>query len=231
MNRINYIESLIDSQSAEDLLKAIAALPDEKIAFSTSLSFEDQLITHYIFTNNLGISVFTLDTGRLFPETYDVLSSTISRYGKKIEVYAPDTKSVEELVTEQGPYSFYESIEGRQNCCHIRKVEPLRRALRDRTIWITGIRAEHSQGRHAMSRVEWDERNQIIKIHPLLDWSLDEVRATVRESKIPYNRLHDAGFVSIGCQPCTRAITSGEDFRAGRWWWEQSSGKECGLHR
>jgi phosphoadenosine phosphosulfate reductase len=231
MNHINQIESLIEGKSAEELLRLIAVLPSEKVVFSTSLSYEDQVITHYIFSNNLDIKVFTLDTGRLFPQTYDVLSATLKRYGREIKIYAPQTSQVEELVTSRGPFSFYESVEARKECCHIRKVEPLQRALQNSTIWITGIRAEHSEGRHNMSRVEWDEKNQLVKIHPLLYWSLDEVREAIRQAKIPYNILHDQGFVSIGCQPCTRAIRSGEDFRAGRWWWENSSSKECGLHR
>ena len=231
MKKIDQIESLIAGKNAEEIVKTIASLPSERVVFSTSLSYEDQLITHYIFTNNLDIKVFTLDTGRLFPETYDVLGRTLSRYGRQIQVYAPAAEKVEELVTAKGPYSFYESVEARQECCRIRKVEPLQRALRESTIWVTGIRAAHSAGRHKVSKVEWDEPNQVVKIHPLLDWSEEQVQEVIREAKIPYNTLHDQGYVSIGCQPCTRAIRPGEDFRAGRWWWESSTSKECGLHR
>ena len=231
MKKIDQIESLIAGKNAEEILRTIASLPSERVVFSTSLSYEDQIITHYIFTNNLDIKVFTLDTGRLFPETYDVLSQTLSRYGRQIQVYAPAADQVEQLVTAKGPFSFYESVEARQECCRIRKVEPLQRALRESTIWVTGIRAAHSAGRHDVTKAEWDEKNQVIKIHPLLDWSQEEVGEVIRASKIPYNKLHDQGFVSIGCQPCTRAIRPGEDFRAGRWWWESSTSKECGLHR
>lgn len=230
MNRVKEIEELIKGKNAEDILKTISALHNERIVFSTSLSYEDQVITHFIFTHDLNISVFTLDTGRLFPETYSVLSSTLNRYKKPIEVFSPATTKVEELVTKKGPFSFYDTVENRKECCFIRKVEPLKRALQGKTIWITGIRAEHSEGRNDMPIVEWDESNQIIKIHPLLNWSMDDVKKVIKQFNIPYNPLHDKGFISIGCQPCTRAIKEGENFRAGRWWWEDNSKKECGLH-
>lgn len=230
MNRVKEIEELVKGKNAEDILKTIAALRNERIVFSTSLSYEDQVITHFIFTHDLNISVFTLDTGRLFPETYSVLSSTLNRYKKPIHVFSPATTKVEELVTKKGPFSFYDSVENRKECCFIRKVEPLKRALQGKTIWITGIRAEHSEGRNDMPIVEWDESNQIIKIHPLLNWSMEDVKKVIKQFNIPYNPLHDKGFISIGCQPCTRAIKEGENFRAGRWWWEDNSKKECGLH-
>lgn len=230
MHRTKEIESLIGGKSAEEILKLISSLSSEKIVFSTSLSYEDQVITHFIFSNDLNISVFTLDTGRLFPETYSVLSSTLNRYKKTIQVFSPNTNKVEELVSKKGPFSFYDSMENRKECCYIRKVEPLKRALQGKTIWVTGIRAQHSEGRNDMPMVEWDESNQIIKVHPLLHWTLDEVKDEIRKHNIPYNPLHDKGFISIGCQPCTRAIKEGESFRAGRWWWEDNTKKECGLH-
>lgn len=230
MNKVKEIENLINGKNAEEILKLVSSLPSEKIVFSTSLSYEDQLITHYIFSHDLSISVFTLDTGRLFPETYSVLSSTLNRYNKPIQVFSPNTTKVEELVSKKGPFSFYDSVENRKECCYIRKVEPLKRALQHKTIWITGIRAEHSEGRSDVPMVEWDESNQIIKIHPLLNWTLEEVKNDIKKNNIPYNPLHDKGFVSIGCQPCTRAIKEGESFRAGRWWWEDNTKKECGLH-
>lgn len=230
MNKCIEIEKLIEGKSAEEILSTLAALSSEKIVFSTSLSYEDQAIAHMIFYNNLNIEVFTLDTGRLFPETYSVFSSTRERYKKEIKTFYPKTESVEELVSSKGPNSFYESVENRKECCHIRKVEPLKRALSGKTIWITGIRAEHSPNRNDMKNLEWDEGNQIIKIHPLMNWTFEETTAYINKHNIPYNPLHDRGFVSIGCQPCTRAIKGGEDFRAGRWWWEDSSKKECGLH-
>ncbi|MGZ3882948.1 MAG: phosphoadenylyl-sulfate reductase, partial [Bacteroidia bacterium] len=189
-----------------------------------------QVITHLIFSNNIPIDVFTLDTGRLFSETYSVLNSTLDRYQKKINVYYPQTEAVEQLLSEKGPLSFYESVANRKECCFIRKVEPLQRALKGREIWITGIRSEQSGNRKDMLQVEWDEASQIIKYHPLLNRTLDEVKGYIRQHNIPYNPLHDKGFVSIGCAPCTRAIRDGEDFRAGRWWWEDNDKKECGLH-
>ncbi len=216
--------------SLEEVLKEIATQYGDKAAFSTSLSWEDQVISHHIFANNLPIRVFTLDTGRMFPETYNVLNRTKDRYGKVIEVYFPNNESVEKLVTSKGPLSFYESLENRKECCNIRKVEPLNRALKGVEVWITGLRAEHSDNRKDLSIVEKDEQRNIIKVNPLLNWSFEEVKAEISKHNIPYNILHDKGFVSIGCQPCTRTIKEGEDFRAGRWWWEDTSKKECGLH-
>ena len=213
-----------------DILQQIAEKYPTSAAFSTSLSEEDQVITHYIFANNLPIRVFTLDTGRLFPETYAVLASTLERYGKKIEVYFPKHEGVEKLITEKGPSSFYTSLEDRKECCFIRKVEPLNRALAGVECWITGLRAEHSENRKAMPMVEMDEARNILKIHPLTKWTTEEVKEEIKKHNIPYNILHDRGFVSIGCQPCTRAINPGDDFRAGRWWWENTDKKECGLH-
>lgn len=231
MNTVNEIQRLIENKSAEEILLEINSLKSESPTFSTSLGYEDQVITHMIFSQNLNIPVFTLDTGRLFPETYSVLNETLKKYKKTIEVFYPNTNTAEKLVSEKGPFSFYDSIENRKECCFIRKVEPLRRALNGKTIWITGIRAEQSENRTDMKQIEWDDNNQLIKIHPILNWSLDEVKNYIKQNQIPYNALHDKGFVSIGCQPCTRAIKAGEDFRAGRWWWEDVTKKECGLHR
>ncbi len=207
----------------------IEAFPGEVI-FSTSFGWEDQVITHIIFKNNLPIKVFTLETGRLFPETYYVWNRTLEMYEKPIHAYYPDTAAVEKLVSSKGPSSFYESVENRKECCGIRKIEPLKRALAGNSCWITGIRAEQSLNREHMDPVEWDDANQILKFHPIFDWTLDQVKAYIRENNIPYNPLHDKGFPSIGCAPCTRAVREGEDFRAGRWWWEDQDKKECGLH-
>ena len=230
MKQTTDILNLVAGKSAEEILIALSELKDEKIVFSTSLSYEDQVITHMIFSRNLNIEVFTLDTGRLFAETYSVFNSTRDRYKKEIKTYYPKTEAVEKLVSSKGPNSFYESVENRKECCFIRKVEPLKRALAGKTIWVTGIRAEQSANRNEMPQAEWDEANQIIKIHPLLNWTFEETKAYINKHNIPYNPLHDKGFVSIGCQPCTRAIKEGEDFRAGRWWWEDTTKKECGLH-
>lgn len=202
----------------------------EQIVFSTSFGWEDQVITHMIFTNDLPIKVFTLETGRLFPETYYVWNRTMEMYGKPIHAYYPNHELLEKMVNAKGPSSFYESVENRKECCGIRKVEPLKRALAGNKCWVTGIRAEQSVNRHDMQNLEWDEQNNLIKFHPIYDWTLDQVKEYIRIHNVPYNTLHDRGFPSIGCQPCTRAVQPGEDFRAGRWWWEDQSKKECGLH-
>jgi phosphoadenosine phosphosulfate reductase len=221
---------VINTGSIADALTALTKEAPGQVVFSTSFSWEDQLISHFIFSNNIPIDVFTLDTGRMFPETYSTWSSTLERYKKKITAYYPEAFALQEFIAEKGPNSFYESVENRKQCCHIRKVEPLKRALAGKKIWVTGIRAEHSANRDHMPQVEWDEVNQVIKFHPLLNWSTEEVKDYIRKENIPYNPLHDKGFVSIGCAPCTRAVRPGEDFRAGRWWWEDSTKKECGLH-
>jgi phosphoadenosine phosphosulfate reductase len=214
-------------------VEAIRLLADGfpgKVIFSTSFGWEDQAISHMIFTNDLPVKVFTLETGRLFPETYYVWNRTLETYGKPIHAYYPQAEAVEQMVSKKGPSSFYESVENRKECCGIRKVEPLKRALAGMSIWITGIRAEQSANRHDMHSIEWDEANGLIKFHAIFNWTLDEVKEYIKNNNIPYNPLHDKGFPSIGCAPCTRAVAPGEDFRAGRWWWEDQSKKECGLH-
>ncbi len=202
-----------------------------KINFASSLGEEDQVITDIISKITPGIEVFTLDTGRLFPETYDLLSKTHKRYPKiNFKIYYPDTKSVEEMVRTKGINLFYESVENRKLCCGIRKVEPLKRALANVDAWISGLRRSQSVTRSDLDVFEWDALNQKIKINPLIDWSLEDVHKYIKENKIDVNPLHSKGFVSIGCAPCTRAIKAGEDIRFGRWWWENPEQKECGLH-
>lgn len=230
MMDLSGLKKKIEGLSAEDALRSFAEEFPGKIVFSTSFGWEDQVITHMIFKNDLPIRVFTLDTGRMFNETYHVWNRTIDRYKKPIEVYSPQANAVEKLMTEKGPYSFYESVENRKECCAIRKVEPLNRALKGQECWITGIRGEQSANRTTMNNPEWDAGHGLVKYHPLFNWTLEEVKEYVRRFNIPYNPLHDKGFPSIGCQPCTRAVMDGEDFRAGRWWWEHASRKECGLH-
>jgi phosphoadenosine phosphosulfate reductase len=224
------LQKSIKDKSPDDALRIIAAAFPGKVTFSTSLGYEDQVITDFIFSNKIPISIFTLDTGRLFSETYLLLNSTRERYQRQVHVYSPQTNAVEELLTKKGPVSFYESIDNRKECCFIRKVEPLKRALKEASVWVTGIRADQSTNRKEITQLEWDEENQLIKFHPILNWTLDDVKKYIRQHNIPYNVLHDKGFVSIGCAPCTRAIKEGEDFRAGRWWWEDNNQKECGLH-
>lgn len=217
-------------KSLEEMLALVAGHFAGKLVFTTSFGYEDQVITDLIFRNEIPVRVATLDTGRLFEETYKVFQRTREKYGKSIDSYFPDAAAVEKLLNEKGPLSFYESVENRKECCHIRKVEPLQRLLNEEKCWITGLRASQSAGRGTLEPFVWDEGYQLIKYNPLFDWSLEEVIAYIREHHVPYNALHDRGFVSIGCEPCTRAIRPDEDFRAGRWWWEQNSGKECGLH-
>lgn len=201
-----------------------------KIVFSTSFGKEDQAITYLIANNLLPISIFTLDTGRLFEETYEVFNRTLKKYKIKIKVFAPDQEDVQNLVSNKGPYSFYDSIENRKECCGIRKIAPLKQALKDAEIWITGLRKEQSSNRQEMNQVEWDEVNNILKIHPLFHWTNNQLDQFLKVNQIPINALHQKGFPSIGCSSCTRAILPGEDERAGRWWWEESK-KECGLHQ
>lgn len=229
-NKVSKLADKVNTLSMDEVLKSVAETFKDEATFSTSFSYEDQVITHKILRASLPIKIFTLDTGRLFPETYSVWSATNERYYTHIKAYYPDHATIEKFVAEKGPNAFYESVDNRKGCCYIRKVEPLKRALKGNSIWITGLRAEHSSDRQDIPQVEWDETNNIIKYHPLLHWTFDEVKQYISQNKIPYNPLHDKGFVSIGCAPCTRAIKPGEDFRAGRWWWEDSNKKECGLH-
>ena len=229
-NKISLIAGQANVLSIDELLVQLSNQFAGEVIFSTSFSYEDQVVTHKILSAKLPVKIFTLDTGRLFPETYSVWNATNEKYNTHIKAFYHDQSLLEDFVAEKGPNSFYESVENRKGCCYIRKVEPLKRALKGNSIWITGLRAEHSIDRHNMPQVEWDETNNIIKYHPLLHWTFDEVKQYISENKIPYNPLHDRGFVSIGCAPCTRAIKPGEDFRAGRWWWEDATKKECGLH-
>ncbi len=226
---ISDLESRLNLLSPAEGLALIADLFPGKVVFSTSLGQEDQVITQLIASQNLSIQIFSLDTGRLFPETLELLSRTEAKYKTRIKVYYPTTSSVENLVSNIGINGFYDSVENRKSCCFVRKVEPLKRALAGNDIWITGLRAEQSANRSDMKHIEWDEGNQIIKYNPLLNWTFDQMIGYINDHRIPYNPLHDQGFVSIGCAPCTRAILPGEDARAGRWWWEDSK-KECGLH-
>ncbi|HEX7902247.1 MAG TPA: phosphoadenylyl-sulfate reductase [Chitinophagaceae bacterium] len=219
----------IEGSSLPEAVRLVASLFPGQVVFSSSLGQEDQVITDAIFKNNIPVKIFTIDTGRLFPETYELLDRTIARYKNPIHVYFPEAADVEAFVLEKGVNSFYESVENRKGCCHIRKVKPLNRALAGAKVWITGLRAEQSANRQSMPMIEWAEDRQLYKFNPLINWSYDEVLDYIKEHFVPYNPLHDQGFISIGCAPCTRAIEPGEDARAGRWWWETSQ-KECGLH-
>jgi phosphoadenosine phosphosulfate reductase len=217
-----------------DLMKRVAAIRRRlrgRIVFTTSFGIEDQAIAHAIFQQALGIDVVTLDTGRLFPETYQLWAQTERRYGQHIVAFYPDRASVERVVASQGIDGFYDSVENRQACCAVRKVQSLRRALAGAAGWITGMRIDQSAERAEISFATAEHTYDLVKVHPLFDYTRDEVVAFVRDHAVPYNVLHDRGFLSIGCAPCTRAVKPGEPERAGRWWWEHEEKKECGLHR
>jgi len=219
----------VEESTLADGLKLITEWFPGKVVFSSSLGQEDQVLTDAIFKNNLPVTIFTIDTGRLFDETYELLDRTNARYKKNIQVYFPEAADVEEFVVNKGINSFYESVDNRKECCHIRKVKPLNRALKGAAVWITGLRAEQSNNRHDMPMIEWSEEKMLYKFNPLIKWTYADMMDYINKFNVPYNRLHDKGFISIGCAPCTRAIEPGEDARAGRWWWETSQ-KECGLH-
>jgi phosphoadenosine phosphosulfate reductase len=202
----------------------------KEIAFASSMGAEDQIITHFLSQIDKSVRIFTLDTGRLFPETYSLISRTKSHFAINIEIFFPDTANIEKMVNSKGINLFYESIENRKLCCNIRKIEPLKRAFKGLKVWICGLRREQAVTRQNMQMVEWDNENQLIKINPLINWKEDDIWNFINKQGIPYNKLHDKGFPSIGCQPCTRSISKEEDVRAGRWWWENPETKECGLH-
>jgi phosphoadenosine phosphosulfate reductase len=225
------------AEVVERLLAAIRII-GPGLRFSTSLGLEDQAVLHAITEAgkadgagaNGAISIFTLDTGRHFPETLDVIAASETRFGTRINVFVPEADDLEPLVARDGIHGFRLSVTGRQACCDVRKVRPLRRALAGASGWITGLRRGQSQGRADVPFAEYDPAFGLIKVNPLADWSLDQLNGYIHDHDIPVNALHAQGFPSIGCQPCTRAVRPGEDIRAGRWWWEQLDGKECGLH-
>ena len=219
----------LENLSTEESLRFITEKFPEGAVFSTSLGQEDQVITDIIFRNKMNIKVFTLDTGRLFYEHYELLSQNNSRYKTKTEVYFPDANDVEKYVNEKGINAFFHSVENRKECCYIRKVKPLNRALEGAKIWITGLRSEQSENRENMKMIEWDEDRKLFKFNPLIHWTYNDVLKYIEENKVQDLPLHKKGFISVGCKPCTRAITEGENPRAGRWFWEESQ-KECGLH-
>lgn len=203
----------------------------DRLTLASSFGAEDVVLIDILSKITASPRIFFLDTGRLHQETYDVLERVRSHYGIKVEIFFPETKAVEKLVREKGPNSFYNSVEDRKECCRVRKVEPLSRALVGVDAWITGLRRSQSATRLDLCKIELDKAHGgILKINPLVDWSEEDVWRYIREHDVPYNLLHDRGFPSIGCAPCTRAVMPGEDIRAGRWWWELPEHKECGLH-
>ena len=224
------LQAEIAGRTPEAVLSWAAARFPGQIAFSSSLGAEDQVLTDMLVRFGSSMPVFTLDTGRLFAETYDLLARTEARYGIKLTVYFPDPGAVEQMVNSHGINLFRHSVEERKRCCQVRKIQPLRRALSGLEAWVTGLRRGQSMTRSGVEMLEWDETNGLLKINPLADWEEKQVWDYVREHNVPYNVLHDRGFPSIGCSPCTRAVAEGDDPRSGRWWWERPEHRECGLH-
>lgn len=223
-----------ENKAPEDILKyflsRFSTPPKSRIALASSLGAEDQALTHMILTIRPDARIFVLDTGRLYAETYALMGRTMKQYGMRYEIFFPDASDVEEMVSAHGPDLFYESVENRRLCCEVRKIRPLRRVLSTLDAWITGLRKGQSATRDRTDKIEWDEANGLIKINPLADWNDADVWEYIRKHNVPYSILHDRGYPSIGCAPCTRAVQPGEDMRSGRWWWETSGHKECGLH-
>lgn len=220
------------AQKVEQLHILLAKIQQEyaPAVFANSFGAEDMVLTDLIARFYPSISIFTLDTGRLPQETYDLMQAVRDRYGLSIQAYFPDAAEVESYVAQNGPNGFYQSVELRKRCCHIRKVEPLRRALAGKRAWITGMRREQAVTRDSLAIAVFDVENNVQKFNPLCEWSNVEVWAYLKQHDLPYNKLHDRFYPSIGCAPCTRAISPGEDVRSGRWWWENPESKECGLH-
>ena len=230
-NKVEEYNNILSGKQPEEVLAFFLNEFQDKIALSSSLGAEDQVLTDMLAKSAPEMKIFTLDTGRLFPETYSLLSRTTEKYKKKIQVYFPDHEKVEAMVNERGVNLFYHSVENRKLCCGIRKLDPLARAFKDLDAWVCGLRASQAVTRNNIQLVEWDENNGLIKINPLYKWTEDDVWNYIDQHGVPFNALHKKGFPSIGCQPCTRAVEPGEDVRAGRWWWENPETKECGLHK
>ena len=228
---IKELNDLFSDSPPEEILSFFINKYGNKIAFATSMGAEDQILTHIIAGIDPKTRIITLDTGRLFPETIDLIETTNSRYNINIKVFFPDAGQVESMVNTKGINLFYASIENRKECCHIRKILPLTRAMNGTDAWISGLRSEQSVTRNDLKLLEWDKNFNLVKINPLRSWSEEQVWEYIHTHNIPYNKLHDKNYPSIGCQPCTRAVNSGDDIRAGRWWWEQPEHKECGLHK
>lgn len=218
------------SANAREILEFFLKEHRGSIALSSSFGAEDQVLTDMVCKIDKEAYIFTLDTARLPDETYEAMHATNERYGIKVSLFFPHTEDVEKLYAEQGINGFYESAENRKRCCQVRKTEPLKRALSGVKIWITGLRAAQSMTRQMMRLFEFDEHNGVMKLNPLIAWSEEDVWEYIRKNDVPYNALHDKGYPSIGCAPCTRAVKEGEDIRSGRWWWENPEHKECGLH-
>lgn len=227
---IEELNNRLKNKTAQEILNYFLNEYKNEAALSSSFGAEDQVLTHMMLDINKNANIFTLDTGRVPYETYSVMDSTNLKYNIKVNVFFPNSENIEKLYKTQGINGFYESIENRKACCNARKIEPLKRALNPLKVWITGLRAAQSITRVNMPVVEWDDNFEVIKVNPLINWSEDDVWEFIKSNKVPYNKLHDQGYPSIGCAPCTRAVKDGEDIRSGRWWWENPEHKECGLH-
>ncbi len=228
--KIKKLNEQVKGLTPEEILRFAFKEFDKRLTFASSFGEEDQVLTHMISLAAPEIKIFTLDTGRLFSQTYELIAKVQKRYPMPIAIYFPDAKDVEQMVEQRGINLFYESVENRKLCCGIRKVQPLKRALKNVDAWISGLRRGQSVTRSDIEVFEFDSANEKIKINPLIDWTLEKVREYIKINNVDVNPLHQQGFVSIGCAPCTRAIKEGEDIRAGRWWWEHPEQKECGLH-
>jgi phosphoadenosine phosphosulfate reductase len=230
-NKIKRFNKQFEYSTTQEILEYLLNNTQNRVAFSSSFGAEDQALTHMILNVNENSNIFTLDTGRLPHETYTVMDETNKKYNTKINVFFPNNRNVEELYQDQGINGFYNSLENRKNCCFVRKIEPLSRALKNVDFWITGIRASQSLTREKMELFEYDETNNVVKVNPLIHYSEEEIWGVIKTNDVPYNKLHDRGYPSIGCAPCTRAVKENEDIRSGRWWWENKEHKECGLHQ
>lgn len=220
-----------ERSSPEDILAWASRNLGRSVALATSFQVQGMVLVDMFAKTDPGARIFTLDTGRLHSHTYDVMDKTREKYGISIEVLFPDTTEVEEMVRDRGVNLFYKSVANRRLCCQVRKTNPLNGYLKTLDAWITSIRADQTEQRSDSSRFEVDYlHGKMLKINPILDWTVDQVWDYIRKNDVPYNKLHDMGYPSIGCAPCTRAVEEGEDPRAGRWWWEQGSDKECGIH-
>lgn len=227
------VDDMVDQAQGLEIRDLLALLVErfcDRLGFATSFGGEDQVLTDLLCELSSSVSIFTLDTGRLPQETYDCMAATQKKYGVTIEIVFPQHQQVEEMVKQHGPNLFYDSVENRKCCCGVRKIEPLKRQLKKLDAWITGLRREQSVTRQHIDTISWDDANGLIKICPLANWTDTQVWDYIRKNDVPYNKLHDQGYPSIGCQPCTRTVEQGQDVRAGRWWWEDPEQKECGLH-
>lgn len=231
INTLNKLEKTYRNATPEEIIAFALDNFSGSLAFATSLAWEDQAVLYMLMQQTSDIEIFTLDTGRLFQETYDTIEQTNTFFNISIRIVCPEQEKVEQMVNNKGINLFYHSVENRQECCGVRKTQPLQSVLKTKKAWITGLRREQSVTRFGLKKIEYDEKNGLIKLNPIADWTEKQTIDFVKSRDIPYNKLQDQGYRSIGCLPCTRTVSENEDIRAGRWWWEQPENKECGLHK